>query len=375
MLSIIITIIAFILIFSTLILVHEWGHFTMARRAGIKVEEFGIGLPPRAKAIYKDKKGTIYSLNWIPFGGYVKLYGEDSSDPAVLKAKNSYASKTKLQRTAVILAGVIMNFLLAWFLLTVGFAVGMKPIITEDQVATAEANGLATVEQTIYLNEIEPDSPLNAAGFLAGDTLLEVDGLSVTTTEELLALLEPEITLSLTATRMVEDQEQIVVGDVTTNSEGKLGISIQDAQLIEPIPIKLPVHKAAWHAVKETGRLSHLTVQLLGDVVVNLVSRFTVPDNVAGPVGIFQMTGQFTAEGFVAILQFMALLSISLGVINVMPFPALDGGRFLFILFELIARKRPNAKWEAMIHGIGFLLLMLLILVITWNDIMRLVTG
>ena len=109
---IIVTIIAFIVIFSALILVHEWGHFAMARRAGIKVEEFGIGLPPRAKKLHTDKKGTVYSLNWIPFGGYVKLYGEDTSDPKVLKSKDSFASKTIPQRISVIVAGVVMNFLL-----------------------------------------------------------------------------------------------------------------------------------------------------------------------------------------------------------------------------------------------------------------------
>jgi len=375
MLSIIISIIAFILIFSILILVHEWGHFKMARRAGIKVEEFGIGLPPRAKAIYKDKKGTIYSLNWIPFGGYVRLYGEDSSDPKALKASDSFASKTKWQRTKVILAGVVMNFILAWLLLTIGFTIGMKPIITPDQVPDAEAMGLATVEEYIYIDSIDENSSLNEAGFLPGDMLTQVDGQPVVNLQELAPLLTSAETVTLTASRLVGDQTQVITGEVVVNEGGKLGITAQNAQIIDPILVKLPVHKAAWHSVEEVGRLSYLTVDLLGDVVVNIVGKFTVPDNVAGPVGIFQMTQQFTAEGFVAILQFMALLSISLGVINVMPFPALDGGRFLFILFEIIARKRPNARWEAMIHGVGFILLIGLILLITWNDIHRLIGG
>ena len=124
--------------------------------------------------------------------------------------------------------------------------------------------------------------------------------------------------------------------------------------------------------MKEVGRLSYLTVDMLGEVVVSLVAKFTVPDTVAGPVGIAKMTHRFAQEGFMALLQFTALISISLGVINIMPFPALDGGRFLFIIFEAISRKRPSPKWEAIIHSVGFVLLMMLIFVITWNDIVNL---
>ncbi len=365
-----VTILVFIVIFSTLVLVHEWGHFYMARRAGIKVEEFGIGLPPRAKAIFTDKKGTVYSLNWIPFGGYVRLHGEDSSDPEVLKDKESFASKTKLQRTAVIVAGVFMNFVLTWLLLTIGFSIGMKPILTSKaDLNAAVASGMAEVHAQLYVSEIEEGSPLIEAGLMPKDVIVKINGQDVPKATEISSVIKPNETVSLD---FIRGEEEKTINVVAT-AEGKLGFKIADAPEISQKTVRYPVYEAAWVSVTEVGRLSYLTVKMLGNVVVSLVAKFTVPEGVAGPVGIFKMTEQFTAEGAVPLLQFAALLSISLGVINIMPFPALDGGRFLFILIEIVLRKRPSAKWEGLIHGVGFILLMALILVITWNDIWKLI--
>jgi regulator of sigma E protease len=152
-----------------------------------------------------------------------------------------------------------------------------------------------------------------------------------------------------------------------------LGMTISEEKFIKNInTIKYPFYIAPIKAVSEIYRLSVLTVKMVGNLVVSLVAKFTVPEGVSGPVGIYKMTGYFVKQGFVALLQFTALLSISLGVINIMPFPALDGGRFLFIIFELITRKKANAKWETIIHSVGFGLLMLMILVITWKDIVKL---
>lgn len=367
---ILLTILVFIIIFSVLVLVHEWGHFYFARRAGIKVEEFGIGLPPRAKKLFKDKKGTIYSLNWIPFGGYVRLYGEDSSDPKVLKAKNSFASKSILQRSSVIVAGVLMNFVLAWFLITIGFMVGMKPfLVNEADLQRATAQGLIESRQVLYVHEIAPDSPLSGTDLQPGDLVTGIDGKEVPLAAELTGTLQAgrEVTLSI----LRGDKEGTL--KAVPDSEGHLGFTVSDAPYIVYLkneqysPFKAPVA-----AIKEVGRLSYLTLDMLGDVVVSLVKRFTVPEGVAGPVGIAKLTYHFTQEGLIALMQFAALLSISLGVINIMPFPALDGGRFLFIIFEIILRRRPSPKWEASIHAVGFALLMILILVVTWNDIVNL---
>ena len=361
------TAIAFIVIFSILVLIHEWGHFTAARRAGIKVEEFGLGLPPLAKNIYKDKKGTTYTLNWIPFGGFVRLYGEDSEDPKVLKDKKSFASKTIWQRTTVILAGVFMNFVLAWAIITIGFMVGMKPfLVTHEDVEKGIEAGLIETQDGIYVSK----APIEESAFLDGDMIINIEGIGYVESSELINVIKPNETYNLTVIR--GDKEEVVI-EVKTDQEGKFGIEISDQKIITNVNnITYPFYIAPIEAGKEVARLSVLTVKMFGNVIVSLVGKLTIPDGVAGPVGIAKMTHRFVQEGFMALMQFMALISISLGVINVMPFPALDGGRFLFIVFELITRRKPNAKWERIIHTTGFGLLMILIVVITWNDILGL---
>lgn len=368
---ILITIIAFIVIFSILVLVHEWGHFTMARRAGIKVEEFGIGLPPRAKVIYKDKKGTVYSLNWIPFGGYVRLYGEDSSDPKILKDKKSFASKSIGQRTSVIVAGVVMNFLLAWALITVGFMIGMKPfIVTQEDLQAGIEAGIVESQTIYYVHEVDPGSPLASTELETGDYVISVNGIAVTESMVLSDVIRPNSNTILNF-RHGEEEKSL---SVTANEEGKVGMTISTENLILDVKkVRYPFYIAPIKAVGEIWRLSTLTIKMVGNVVVSIVSKFTVPEGVAGPVGIAKLTHTFAREGFMSLVQFTALLSISLGVINIMPFPALDGGRFLFIVFEVILRRRPNAKWEAVAHTVGFALLMLLIVMITWNDIVNLI--
>lgn len=367
---IIITIIAFLVVFSILILVHELGHFVMARKAGIKVEEFGLGLPPKAKKLFKDKKGTEYTLNWIPFGGFVRMYGEDSSDPKVIKDNKSFASKSLLRRTSVIIAGVVMNFVLAWVIITIGFTVGMKPfLVTPSDLEKGVESGIVEVQDVLYIHEIMPDSVLAETDLESGDAIVRFNDNPVPVSTELSGLISPNEIVRLAIIR--DGKESIL--DVQVGSDGQLGFVISDEQMVLNVKnVRYPFYTAPYHSIKEVGRLSVLTVKMLGDVVISLVAKFTVPDGVAGPVGIAKMTHHFVQQGFMALLQFTALISISLGVINIMPFPALDGGRFLFIIFEAVTRRKPNAKWEGIIHSTGFILLMILIFVITWNDIINL---
>ncbi|MBU1017562.1 site-2 protease family protein [Patescibacteria group bacterium] len=367
---IIVAILAFIIIFSILVLVHEWGHFTMARRAGIKVEEFGIGMPPRAKTIFKDKKGTVYSLNWIPFGGFVRLFGEDSVNPKILKDKKSFASKSIAQRTSVIVAGVFMNFVLAWVLITIGFMVGMKPfLVTQEDLEKGIKAGIVDAQTILYVHEIEENMPLSVTSLKVGDYILSVNGTKVTETMDLSQVIKPNALTTILY--IMGDVEKTLT--VVANEEGKVGMTISTENYVRDVKeVRYPFYQAPVKAVQEIGRLSVLTVKMIGTVVVSVVAKFTVPDGVAGPVGIAKLTHTFTQQGFMALVQFTALLSISLGVINIMPFPALDGGRFLFIIFEVITRHRANAKMEAVVHTVGFALLMLLILFITWNDIVNL---
>jgi regulator of sigma E protease len=199
--------------------------------------------------------------------------------------------------------------------------------------------------------------------------VIKVNGIPVSDEMVLSDIIEPN---SVTYLTYVHEEKENTVS-ITADSDGKLGMTISLENYISNIQkVSYPFYIAPFKALSEIWRLSVLTVKTIGNVVVSLVAKFTVPEGVAGPVGIYKMTSVFAKQGIMALVQFTALLSISLGVINIMPFPALDGGRFLFIIYELISRRKANAKWEAIIHSIGFALLMLMILAITWNDIVNL---
>jgi regulator of sigma E protease len=366
----ILTVIAFIVIFSILVLVHEWGHFTAARQAGIHVEEFGIGLPPKAKTLYKDRHGTIYSLNWIPFGGFVRLFGEDANDPAVLKDKRSYPSKSAWKRITVIVAGVLMNFILAWLLITIGFTVGMKPFLaTQEDVDKAVSAGIVQTEKIFLVHEVDPTMPLAKTELQKGDYITSVNGVPVSENMVLSQVIVPNAVNTLAF--MHDGHEKAL--ESPANDQGKLGMTISLENFIVKVnEVHYPFYIAPFKSISEVGRLSVLTVEMLGQVVTTLVTKLAVPEGVAGPVGIAKMTHTFVQQGFMALVQFTAMLSISLGVINIMPFPALDGGRLLFIVFELALRRRLNAKWETIAHTVGYVLLMIMILAVTWNDIWKL---
>ena len=368
---ILITVIAFIVIFSLLILVHEFGHFTAARQAGIHVEEFGLGLPPKAKVLGKDKHGTEYTLNWIPFGGFVRLFGEDSVDPKVLKDHRSFASKTIWKRVTVIVAGVLMNFVLAWLLITIGFSVGMKPFLaTQDDIDRAVSSGVVETKKVFFVHEVDPTMPLAKTELKKGDSVTSVNGIPVSESLVLDQVIVPD---AINTLAYLHQGKELAL-QVPANSNRKLGMTISLENFILKVnEVRYPIYKAPIMAAMEVGRLSALTVKMLGQVVVTLVTKLAVPAGVAGPVGIAKMTHTFAQQGFMALLQFTAMLSISLGVINIMPFPALDGGRLIFILFEIGLRRRMNAKWETIAHTTGYVLLMVLILAITWNDIWNLI--
>jgi regulator of sigma E protease len=370
--SILVTVIAFIVIFSILVLIHEWGHFFAARRAGIHVEEFGLGLPPRAKKLFKDKKGTLFSLNWIPFGGFVRMHGEDSTDPNMQKDQKSFISKTKWQRTQVIAAGVVMNFILGIVLLTIIFTAGAEPFVLNSQDFDRQVElGNIIADKGILIQEILPESQAEKSGLLKGDVVLKLNGIEVVTSEEIVAMTQDAKNKNVTYE--IEREGKIISVPINIPDEGKIGVSIANIQRIKEVKkIKLPLPQAFAYSVSETGRLSVATAVMFADVIRKIVSQLQVSDNVAGPVGIAAMTHDVSQQGLLAILRFMAILSISLATINFLPLPALDGGRFLFIIVEAIRGKKANQQWEAAVHGLGFVFLMLLIAFITYKDIMRL---
>lgn len=544
MVTFFISVIVFILIFSVLILVHEFGHFWMAKRAGVRVEEFGFGLPPR---IFGKKKGsTLYSLNWIPFGGFVRLYGEDPSEKGAIKSKESFITKTPWQKTTIVLGGVFMNFVLAWLLITFGLLFGLEPLIIgydqfadqvrngnvsmspyhvfekanaeievrtgdylmmindfplnkvtdiESYIATlpgkelelwirhfgdddGEINGydpgigsidrkytlsrsaakealqlfpVASVPRVImqkdtqllglqkgdtvlrinqkevlgeqdffdYLykgkvgkidvlrdgrimtvspntsfshtivDQVLEDSPASLAGIMSGDVFVSIEGTEVFEPREVQDVTKASAVNSDSLNYVFLREGKEISIDVIPNADGLIGVALSpmkttgglDIEFYESFFIssvidvkaeKYGIFKAPFKAFSEIKNVSLITAKMMGEVFSRILSSGEVPDSVAGPVGIAQMTHISVQDGFFAVIRFAAILSLSLGVLNVLPFPALDGGRFVFVIFEGISGRRISHKFEAMVHAIGFVFLLLLIVLITWNDITKL---
>lgn len=522
------TIVAFVVIFSILILIHEAGHFFAAKRAGVKVEEFGFGLPPRMFGIKRGE--TLYSFNWIPFGGFVRMLGEDDESKEGKSSKRSYSNQPFRIQAWIVCAGVLMNLLLAFVLLTVGFVVGIEPLIASeddflqairDDVVHVEPGivvvdstnsdlksgdrimGLETVEAwnalvknvdagtpasvnlsgytgellpltltkadldtstfaPLYLSRLvyrdSPDSVFHGL-FQTGDVLLGLTG-EILTAEDLDAALvsaenesdgpftfriyrpgqgEMTVNVSLPVQRPLityveanspADQLGLKAGDeiwnvggasvhtaqqvvdlthatkgsieyvvkksgdtelttflVPLREDGRVGVSLSD-----PLPYygnlslfpSYTVHtlmstdhvQYGWNApvvaVQEMWRLGKMTAGMFVNVIKQFVTANGVPAGVSGPVGIAQMTGITITEGWAAMLRFVALLSLSLGVINILPFPALDGGHFALILLKAISGKKSTYRWEHVINLGGFLFLLAFILYITFNDVMNL---
>lgn len=371
-----VSILVFILVFSLLILVHEFGHFYAARRSGVKVEEFGLGLPPRAKGLYTDKKATLYSLNWIPFGGFVRMYGEDSTDESLRKEEGSFSSKSIGARVLIILGGVIMNFLMGFLILVYLFNVGVEPFIVNQQDFNYyKEQGFFEFQEQVTVTGFSESSLADDEGLQAGDVISMIDGAAIATNQDVVAAAAEHAGEAVNV-RVLREEELLEL-QLTVQEDGKMGIVISDAPLIlSQKKLQLPFFQSVKQAGYETVRLSGETMRMFVKVLFDLFTKAELSAQVSGPVGIAQLTHNATQYGgLIEILKLVALLSISLGAINVLPIPALDGGRFLSIIFEVISGKRPNAAWEARIHAIGFVIIIVLILAITYNDILRLITS
>lgn len=346
-----VSIIVFIIVLGLLIFVHEWGHFIVARLSGIKVEEFAFGFPPR---LFSWKRGeTRYAINLFPIGGYVKLLGEDggSQDP------RSFGQQKVRTRLGVIVAGVVMNLVLAVVALWLGFIIGMVPVVSspEDLGGTQSAQ--------VLINYVADGSAASAAEFKSGDILT---GFSTPESVREFTTSRGGETVQFSVLRNGETLEKNV--QLSADTETPLGVG-----LVQLTKVKLPVIPAFGAAVTETGKTIAATVDFLGSFFKRLFTTGEVAEGVSGPVGIFSATAQATALGFTYILQIIAILSINLALLNILPFPALDGGRGLFVVLEgIVRRKVVREEIEGVIHAVGFLLLLLLVAVITYRDILNL---
>jgi len=370
------TIIIFILVLSLLVFVHEMGHFLVARRFGLKPEEFGFGFPPRVWGIYrgldgkwkivkgkkqvKDAADTIYSINWFPIGGFVKL-GEDdiekNDDP------NHFNNKPIWQRATILLAGVTMNVVLAMALISFGYMIGLPQVLGDVHPSASISN------EQIQIVEVMKDSPAEQADLHIGDIVLSVGNETFTKSDDLSEFVGQRSgqALNYKIKRGKEVLEIEIVPELRPETDrGGIGIGIIESGLV-----RLPIHIAIWEGIKMTFYLLWVILLAFYTLIKNLIIGQGVDANIAGPIGIAALTGQVARMGFVYILQFTAMLSINLAIINALPIPALDGGRVLFLIIEKIKGSPIKREVEAVIHNIGFALLMLLVLLVTFKDIAR----
>jgi regulator of sigma E protease len=345
------TIIAFLLVLSLLVLVHELGHFTVAKLTGIRVEEFGLGYPPRLLTVAR-RGGTEYTINIIPFGGFVRMLGEeDPSHP------DSFAAKSKLTRAGALLAGPLMNVVLA-FLLLIG--VGLI--------------GFDIPVGSVAIIEVAPGSPAAEANLQEGDTILSIDGLTVRNTYELSRYtrerLGEEVTLSVkrgerALSISLAPREEPPVG------EGPMGVMIQTVDIAGTDKLRYSL----WEAIPMAARTTGDVFLAIFSGVASMIQGVIAPD-VRGPVGIAAATGEIAKSGLVALTQFTAFLSIQLAIFNLIPFPALDGGRLAFIALEALrGGKRVAPEKEGLFHLVGLVILIGLMLIVSYNDVVRLLSG
>jgi regulator of sigma E protease len=374
------TVLIFIIILGLLVFVHELGHFLVARRNGVAAEEFGFGFPPRIIGLYKDKNGkrrivlgskniestdTIYSANWIPLGGFVKIVGEDGEEK---KDPKSFASKKPFTRVRILAAGVAMNILLAAVLLSVGYFVGIPQAV--DDVASGTLK-----DEKIQIIETIPGTPAEQMGIKIGDQIVGAVGengqiANFKTIEDVQNYINAnkgqEINLEIK--RGAETVK--IVGTPRTDfpsSEGALGIS-----LVKTAIVSYPWYESVWRGVLSTFDLAWMIIVAFGNLLWKLITGHSVGMDVSGPVGIAVLTGQVAKLGFIYILQFTAVLSVNLAIINILPIPALDGGRILFILIEKMKGSPVSQKFEARAHNIGFALLISLMVFVTVRDVVKL---
>lgn len=344
----------FLIVLAVLILSHELGHFIAAKKSGIRVDEFGFGFPPRVAKFQKGE--TVYSLNLIPFGGFVKIHGEEGQESG---DSRSFASKSWVTKSWILAAGVIFNIALAWVLIIVGLSIG-APVSVSSAPQGVEVKNLKVV-----ILQVSKNSPAEKAGLLPGDQLV-----SFSTSGDFKQF------ISQSAGRETEIRyqrgEEIKSAILTPRinppaGEGSIGIAMDEFGLV-----RLPIHKAIIYGSQTTYHVVINTAVGLFNFITESIRGNTGLSALTGPVGIAGIAGSAAKFGFVYFLNFIAFLSINLAIINILPFPALDGGRLFFLIIEKIKGSPINPRFSATANSIGMISLLLLMLVITYRDIIKL---
>jgi regulator of sigma E protease len=340
----------FLLVIGPLIFIHELGHFVVAKWRGVRVERFSLGFPPRLFGFkYKD---TDYCVSAIPLGGYVKMAGENPEEPSV-GAPDEYNSKSASARAQIIVAGPAMNYVLAFLLYTAVVFIG---------------GDLQVVDSGLRVGEMTPDWPAETAGLKGGDLIVAIDGQPVADFEALKGYIGPRPEQEITVTvvrgndtlalpmvpRAAEDPQSGV-------TEGKIGI----------YPEAAFTRVGLWAAIQSGAGATWQNTQMVGRFFLRFVSGRESPRNIGGPLFIASIAGQVAEQGWRYFIGFMAILSINLAILNILPIPALDGGQLLFLLIEKVKGKPLTLKQRIAVQQVGLAFLLVLIIFVTINDILR----
>ena len=385
------SILIFLAILSILVLIHEFGHFIVAKKFNIKVEEFGFGFPPR---VWGTKRGeTLFSVNLFPIGGFVKLHGEDAAgsgriggvEQKGLDEKRSFYNRPPWQRAAVSLAGVVMNFLLAVVIFYALFSftnfTTTVPLLGEYKFWGAQQENVA---QGVYIASVQDESPAAKGGVREGSTVISLNGEEIDSVGELVEIVDAnrgeEVDMRLLDNRRGEEYSvEVVARAENAPEEGGLGVAI------EYIPMKLAVVSYESLMQKMTSGVTYpinfafYSIQIFGDLISESFAEKSIDpvgEGVAGPVGIYAVVDQVVQSpdpmiAFLQVLNIAGILSISLAFFNILPIPALDGGRLAFIIIEKIFGRGISVKYESYAHAVGMVVLLGLMILITIRDIGR----
>lgn len=361
-------IIIFILILLVLVLVHEFGHFYSAKKFGIRVDEFGFGFPPK---LFSKKFGeTEYSLNLLPIGGFVKIFGENPDDENTNgpDRERSFVHKAKWKQAVVLFAGVFMNFLLAWVLFSFGFMSGLPTSVA------GESKGYTVYDVHTVVVSVLPKSPAELAGIQSGDKIFSVkndsyspSNINPDTVKSVVVGAKDGIELGYTRGSNNNVNYVKIIPTIAAAGAPSIGIAMDQIGVA-----KLGFFSSIVEGAKLTVAVTKGTTLGLYHLIADAVRGKGSFASVTGPVGMVGIVGDASRFGFVYLMSFAALISVNLAIINLLPFPALDGGRLFFLLIEKIKGSRINPKFANNANMVGFGILILLMVVVTFHDIIKL---
>ncbi len=373
-----VTLLIFIAVLAVLVISHEWGHFVAARKSGMKVYEFGFGFPPRLFGIQKvkDEQGngkwrfiwgkkedeeqmgeTVYSFNIIPLGGFVRIKGEDGQEVG----PDSFAAQKAWKRAVTLMAGVGMNIVTAFILLSVGFMIGAP------QAVDSLPPGTTTENRHIEIIELIADKPAAAAGLQPGDIIVSLDNLQNPSVKAMQEYVDANKNKDIKVTvKRGDDTIEKNIRPFVYEDTGKGGLGVS---LIEVGLVRYPWYRAIYYGLIMTGLYLKEILFSFYYLISGLFAGAPVGEALSGPIGIAVMTGKVAKLGFSYLLNFMALLSLNLAVLNALPIPALDGGRLLFLIISKLKGKPVEQRYEQIAHGVGFVLLISLVVLITVKDL------